>query len=46
MAVPGVFPFTDILRLSVQDRTIETAGGNGDRHAQVDYWTDGDFLPG
>jgi hypothetical protein len=41
MAVPGVFPFTDILRLSVQDRTIETAGGNGDRHAQVDYWTDG-----
>ena len=27
-------------------KTIETAGGNGDRHAQVDYWTDGDFLPG
>ncbi len=39
MAISGVFPFTDILWLSVQDRTIETAGGNGDRHAQGIYWT-------
>jgi hypothetical protein len=46
MTVPGVFPFTDILWLAADDITIETAGGNGDRHAQVDDWTDGDFLPG
>ena len=46
MAATGVFPFTDILWLSTQDRTIETADCNGERHAQVDYWTDGDFLPG
>ena len=46
MTVTDVFPFTDILWLAAYDRTIETAGVYGDRHAQVDYWTDGDFLPG
>jgi len=46
MTVSCVFPFTDILWLTIQDITIETADGNGDRHAQVDDWTDGDFLPG
>jgi hypothetical protein len=46
MTTSGVFPLTDILSLAADDRTIETAGGNGDRHAQGIYWTDGDFLPG
>ena len=46
MAESDVCPFTDILWLTADDITIETAGDNGDRHAQVDYWTDGDFLPG
>ena len=41
-----MFPFTDVLWLAAYDRTIETADGNGDRHAQADYWTDGNFLPG
>jgi hypothetical protein len=39
-------PFTDILWLNADDITIETAGGNGERHAQSDNWTDGNFLPG
>ena len=46
MTLPTVFPLTDILWLAGYDRTIETAGSNGDRHAQGIYWTDGDFLPG
>ena len=46
MTTSGVFPLTDILSLTADDRTIDTAGGNGDRHAQVNYWTDGDFLSG
>jgi hypothetical protein len=46
MTLSSVFPFTDILWLAADDITIETAVGNGDRHAQADYWTDGDFLPG
>jgi hypothetical protein len=46
MTTSGVFPLTDILSLAADDRTIETAGGNGDRHAQTDDWADGDFLPG
>jgi hypothetical protein len=46
MAATGVFPFTEFLWLAADDITIETADGNGDRHAQADYCTDGDFLPG
>ena len=46
MTTYGVFPLTDILWLAADDITIETAGGNGDRHAQVNDWPDGDFLPG
>ena len=46
MTASDVFPRTDILWPTADDITIETAGGYGDRHAQVDYWTDGDFLPG
>ena len=46
MTTSNVFPLTDILSLTADDRTIETAGGNGDRHAQGIYWTDGDILPG
>ena len=46
MTASGVSPLTDILWLATYDRIIETAGGNGDRHAQVADWTDGDFLPG
>jgi hypothetical protein len=46
MTACDVLQHTDILWLFADDITIETAGDNGDRHAQVDYWTDGDFLPG
>ena len=46
MTASDVFPLTNILWLFADDITIETAGGNGDRHAQVNYLTDGDFLPG
>jgi hypothetical protein len=46
MTTSNVFPLTDILWLAADDNTIETAGGNGDRHAQVNDWSDGDFLPG
>lgn len=46
MTEPGGFPLTDILWLFADDVAIEAAGGNGDRHAQVNYWTDGYILPG
>ena len=46
MILPAVFSFTDILWLVADDIAIETAGGNGDRHVQTNYWTEGDFLPG
>jgi hypothetical protein len=32
----------DILWFAAEDITIDTVGINGDRHAQVDYWTVGD----
>jgi hypothetical protein len=37
MTLSGVFPLTEFLLLAADDITIETAGGNGDRYAQVDY---------
>ena len=46
MTLPTVFSFTDILWLVADAITIETAGGNGDRHLQTNYWTEGGFLPG
>ena len=46
MTLPGVFPRTDILWPTADDITIDTAGGNGERHAQANYRTDGDLLPG
>jgi len=46
MTEPGEFPLTDILWLVADDITIETVGGNGDRHAKINYWTDGYCLPG
>ena len=46
MTEPGGFPLTDILWLVADDVDIETAVGNGHLHAQVNYWTNGYFLPG